>query len=391
MTSSARPQLALAFAAFVFIGLQAGALGVMLPSLQGEYGLTKRTVSFLFVVSIAGYLLAAFGSGPLVEWLGRRRFLSLGGVVLTLGLTTLATVPPWGVALPAAAAIGFGVAVVDAGLNAYVAALPDNTRRLNYLHACYGAGALLGPLLASGILAGGGHWSAVYALLAGLAALVTLGFGTLFPARRHEEAVRVAPLAGWRALAELLALPVAWLAALFLLVYVGIEVSVGDWAYSLLTEARGQPTLLAGWFVSGYWAGLTAGRLALGGLARRLGNARLLQLCLGGVVGGLLLWLVPGPLAAASALVLTGASLGPIFPTVIAIMPVVLPRRLLATAIGVLTSLGATGAALFPWLAGTLAAHFGIAILPLYAGALTVCMLALWLPLQPRVAPANGD
>ena len=47
---------------------------------------------------------------------------------------------------------------------------------------------------------------------------------------------------------------------LFLFAYVGIEVSLGSWAFTFLTEERHEAELISGWTVSGYWLGLTVGR-----------------------------------------------------------------------------------------------------------------------------------
>jgi fucose permease len=84
-------QIGVAFAALMFIGTNDGAVGVLLPSLQDHYILDKRTVSFLFFAGTCGYLMAAFSSGLLVEWLGRRLFLTLGGAALFIGMVTIAS------------------------------------------------------------------------------------------------------------------------------------------------------------------------------------------------------------------------------------------------------------------------------------------------------------
>jgi MFS family permease len=54
-------------------------------------------------------------------------------------------------------------------------------------------------------------------------------------------------------------------------------------------QERGEPILFWGWIVSGYWVGLTLGRLLLGKVAQRIGNRRLIEACLSGVVVGMLL------------------------------------------------------------------------------------------------------
>jgi len=173
------------------------------------------------------------------------------------------------------------------------------------------------------------------------------------------------------------------------LVYVGVEISVGGWAFSFLIEERGQSVLLAGWLVSGYWAGLTVGRLALGGVSRRLGDMLTIQLCLLGTIAGLLLlWLAPRTAAAVIGLALAGFCLGPLFPTAIATISRFVPARLLPTAVGFLVSMAAAGAAIFPWLAGVLANRFGVWVILPYALGLTGIMLGVWLAFARSAARA---
>ncbi len=384
-------QFALACTAFIYIGLRDGTIGVLLPSLQHQYALNKSTVSFLFFASTCGFLVASLMSGPLVERLGRRLFLTIGGVVLVGGLGVIATIPTWPIVLLAMCATGFGAAVMDAGMNAFVASLPDNTARLNYLHACFGGGALLGPLLASGILEISGRWNLVFAVMAAFAVLLVAGFGAIFRVSYAEAAPApvAARIGSANSLVATLTLPIVWLAALFLLVYVGVEISVGGWAFSFLTEDRGQSVLLAGWLVSGYWAGLTVGRLALGGVSRRLGDMLTIQLCLLGTIAGLLLlWLAPGTAAAVIGLALAGFCLGPLFPTAIATISRFVPARLLPTAVGFLVSMAAAGGAFFPWLAGVLANRFGVWVILPYALGLTGIMLGVWLAFGRSAARA---
>jgi fucose permease len=276
-------------------------------------------------------------------------------------------------------------------LNTYVAALPDNSALLNYLHAFYGAGALLGPLLASGILALQMGWNLVYAVMAGVAVLLVAGLLGVFRtelAAAPPEAAEIHPERN--VLSAALSLPLVWIGAIFLFFYVGMEVSIGSWAYSYLTEQRGLAGLLSGWLVSGYWLGLTVGRVVLGRVTQRFGNLLVIQVCLAGTVAGvLLLWLGPGAPSAALGLALAGFSLGPIFPTMIALQSSVIPPRLLGSAIGFMASLGAGGAAFFPWIAGNLAQALGLWVVMPFAISLTAVVLGIWFLFQRRLPRAD--
>ena len=385
-----RLPVALSFASFILIGASDGANGVLIPSLQTQYGIDKGTLSLVFLSGTAGYLSAAFSSGPLVAALGLRRLLLLAGATFALGAGIMSLTPPFLALIPGLLLIGFGAGILDAGLNAYIAGLPRSAPILNFLHAFYGAGALLGPLVATAVLTLGGPWSRVYFLWVLVAIVVLIGCGLVFPGRPPA----IPGESGGGLLAGALRQRVIWLGALFLLIYVGTEVSVGGWSYSLLTETRHAPTVLAGWAVSGYWAGLTVGRIVLGALSNQVGAERLIQGCLGGVAAGvLLLWGSQGMVLNAAGLALIGFSLGPIFPTTIALLSTRVPARLLPSGIGFVASAASMGAALLFWVAGTLADHFGLpAVLPYVLG-LTVLLIAVWLALSatPRPAAAEGN
>lgn len=380
-------QIALSFLAFVLIGANDGTLGVVLPSLRAHYQINNATVSFIFLAASTGYLLASFNNGLLVEKLGNRRFLLLGTVIFVLCAATYSLVPPFPVLLIAALLLGAAVAVLDAGMNSYIASLPNNTTLLNYLHAFYGAGAWLGPVVASGLLALQWGWNTVYMIWGGVALVVLLGFAAIFresPVTQQVEEQREGNI-----LLMTLKLRVVWIAALFLLFYTGAEVSTGSWTYSFLTEAQHNIPLIAGWMVSGFWLGLTLGRIVLGHVAQRVGHVRLIQGSLVGVVIGVLItWLIPTPIADALGLFLIGFSLGPIFPTVIAMMSTLVSARILPGAIGFLVSFANIGAALFSWLAGNLAQQVGLWSLWPLEVTLTVCMVGLWLVLNRQ--PSGG-
>jgi fucose permease len=188
-----------------------------------------------------------------------------------------------------------------------------------------------------------------------------------------------------------LKLAAVWLGALFLFLYVGTEISVGNWSYSFLLEDRHQGTLLAGWVVSGYWFGLTLGRFLINTIAERLhlGIAAMLYACLIGIgISALLVWFIPSLQILGFCLI--GFFMGPIFPSMIAVVPYLVPGRLVPSAIGFLVGTSVVGGALFPWLVGTLAQYIGIwALLPCTI-ALTVIMFSNWWAITRRFATSRS-
>lgn len=380
-----RRRVALAFFAFVLIGATDGATGVLLPSLQAHYGVGKGVVSLIFLALTTGYIVAAFGSGLLVALLGERRFLVLGAIAFAGGAFLVSLRPPFVLVLVTVVALGFGFGIIDAGLNTYITRMPENTTLLNNLHAFFGIGGFLGPIIAAGVLARGLPWNTVYAAWCGCGLLLAIGFGVAFDAGPASSRQPTTKAAGTSLLTDILRLRIVWLAAVFMLFYVGAEVSLGSWSYSFLTEVRHHGSLFSGWSASGYWLGITLGRLTLARLAARFAVAdpALIRYCLVGAGAGVLcIWLVPLPAAAAFGLLLAGFSLGPIYPTTIALLPGLVPARLVPSAVGFLAALGSVGAALFPWLAGNLAHALGLWSLMPYLIALLAVLSATWLALS---------
>ncbi len=381
--SSSTPSLSLAFFGFTLVGIAGGVTSVLLPSLDAFYHVGDATLGLLFLGTSLGYFLAALGSGLLAERLGLRWFLILGAIIVLVGQCGSGLRLPFVLLLCMRTLVGFGIGIIETGFNVFVTAQPRHTVLLNYLHAFYGVGALLSPLIASNMLAFYWPWYSVYLLTGVLSLPLALGVALLLrvPLQLQERAVQKDEPLKENVLRATLRYPVLWLAILFLLVYVGIEVSIGNWSYTFLLGARHQGTLLAGWIVSGFWLGLTLGRFALQAIAERFGMGvkALLYACILAILLGLLLvWLIPLDSITAFGFCLIGLGLAPIYPITVALTPQLVPARLNTSAIGLMVSMSTIGLALFPWMAGVLSQAFGIWTLLPYSLLLTLLLLGIW-------------
>ena len=87
-----------------------------------------------------------------------------------------------------------------------------------------------------------------------------------------------------------------WLSGALFFLYVGSEVMLGTWTFSLLTEARGVAPELAGLFAGSYWFSFTVGRVLAGLVTRKIRIDRLVfgsLMCSGGRRGPLSIDLQP--------------------------------------------------------------------------------------------------
>lgn len=65
---------------------------------------------------------------------------------------------------------------------------------------------------------------------------------------------------------------ITWLCAIFLLGYVGIEVALGGWIVKFMLEVRKGGEFASGMTATGFWMGVTVGRIVLGFVTPRLGE-----------------------------------------------------------------------------------------------------------------------
>jgi len=150
----AKLPVGIAFSAFILIGGNDGALGVLIPSMRLHYSVDKATIGLLFLFQTIGYLIAAFNSGLLVEKLGNRRFLVSGVASFLLGVGALSLMPSFVIVLIMLLPLGFGVASIDAGLNTYIASMPRRECAID-----------------TGLFGGSHHWCAFDLVAAGLCSL----------------------------------------------------------------------------------------------------------------------------------------------------------------------------------------------------------------------------
>src|SRR5689334_6889215 len=147
-----QPTVLLSYAAFILVGMSAGVGGVLLLAQMGDYHVDRTTIGITFFVGSAGFVLGGISAGPLIDRFGYRIALATGGSAFILAGLYLATRPPFVAFLLVQLVLGFASGTLESVLNAYIAAIPDSTTLLNHLHAYFGVGALIGPVLATWIV-----------------------------------------------------------------------------------------------------------------------------------------------------------------------------------------------------------------------------------------------
>lgn len=344
--------MAPAFAGFLALGLPDTTFGVAWPSIRHTFGLPLSALGLLLAVYTAAYLVAGATTGTLLRRFGTGRLLAGAALLGAAGLSVAAVAPWWVALLAGVVPIGFCGGLLDAALNAHVA-LTENSRVLGLLHGAYGVGATVGPLIFTAVLALGGSWRWGYAV----AVLVDLVLAGWFWRLRTEWDDRIeAPDDEAEGAAERRARDaVVAVSLLLFFVYVGVEATAGQWAYTVLTEGRGMGPAAAGLWVAAYWGALTAGRIAVGLGAVRLDDVRLLAAsCTLTLVGVTLFWWNPTLVVGALGLPIAALGMAAIFPTLIGLTPSRVGADRAAHVIGLEVAAAALAGGLLPGLTGVL-------------------------------------
>lgn len=367
----------LSFYAFVAIAIAESGLGVLLPSILETYNLSTATVTALFFSQISGYFVAALTSSLLSHWIGLSRMILLAATSVMTALCVYALTPYWLIMVMTGTLLGLGIGLIDAGINTFITHTQDNPTRIGLLHAFYGIGALSGPAIATTLLTLGVSWRSAYWVFASAMGLLVIGM--VWVVCQPYPLMDLSPSSTGQSAGTNLRLalknPVVLIAGLLLLVYVGTEVTLGSWAYTVQTIGRGTSVAAAGYSITAYWFGLTLGRLMMGQLMKRLGATRLINSSLVLLTISLCIWwLLPQQIWS---LPLAGFALASIFPTTIWLMPRRVPTALVPAAIGFLSSAGSVGAVSIPtamgWAADTLSlGSIPVLMLPLALGMLVL-------------------
>ncbi|MBV8456328.1 MAG: MFS transporter [Acetobacteraceae bacterium] len=338
------------------IGLPEGSLGVAWPALRISLGLPEAAFGLILICMATGTFCAGLVVGRLLETRGPRRVLTGAAILAACALCVIAVSPVTLVLCVGALLLGLGLGTIDAGVNA-AAALSFEARRINWMHGCYGLGAMAGPVAMTGIIVQAGlTWRVGYLCLA-----VVLACASMLLVQCRATAIAANHAAGrlggaWNAARH----PLVHLQIVLFFVYTGVEVMLGQWSYSILTAARGVPDGVAGLCAGAYWGGIAVGRFVLGTAADRLGADRLLRYStIAIVVGTFAFALAPG-LWGALGLVITGLALAPVFPTLMARAPERLGPSVALHAIGFKVSAAMVGGAAFPAIGGLLADAAGL-------------------------------
>lgn len=399
--------LIIIYLAYISLGLPDGLMGVAWPEIREQFSLPLAGAGFLSVLGTIGATISSFSSGHILKRIGTGKMV-LFSCALT-GIAIFGFSVSWCFPMLVLFSLphGLGAGGVDSSLNHFVSK-NLTSRHMNWLHACWGIGAFIGPLVMTYAIIWTNRWNIGFLVVA----LIQLSLAVLFlitlPEWRKAERKKIVSESTMSA-ASLLSdaetdpsvptgptvkksFPLRFLAGfleifrrkglfasmLTFFFYVGAEAMIGFWSPTYLRFARGVSLENAGIWVSVYYGCITVGRLLFGFFVEKIGTRIAIRSGIGLSLLGFVLLMLPVPTTVLCpiGLGLIGLGFAPIFPCVMQDTPLRF-GSFSATAIGYQLGMANIGYTLLPIAVAAIADVTTLQLIPLGA-LLFLCVFAFF-------------
>lgn len=332
------------------LGIITAALGPSLPDLTANTGSSLATIGAVFSALFLGGLFTQLLGGPINDRYGQRPLLFGGIILMALGTCGIATSHALPLALASGVVAGLGRGAISISAHLLIAEVfaARSAMALNLLNVFFGVGAVAGPAIAGLSIRFWGTalltlWIGAAVLLVQAPIILRMPSPPRLPHKQEPGAREVTPLR----------VPLLWLFCALLLLYVGCETGVGGWLTTYVERTTAIDTAAATLIAGCFWLAITGGRVIGAFIGSRLPAPTLLlwSLC-GGLFGTVMLVFSAGNVVLTTvAVIITGVSFGPIYPTSLSVVAATF-RRTPGTAVSVASAMGSIGGITLPWLQG---------------------------------------
>jgi fucose permease len=338
-----------AFFAFFLFGFVDNLKGPTLPALLENLQFSYAQGGTIVFGAYIGFLIATLLTGPLADIAGNKAVILICCTCWMIGIGGYSYFSLFGLLAVMMFVLGFGLGAVEVGANLVIVDLyhEQKGKYLNLLAFFHGAGSMLAPLYAGKLLATGISWRQVYQYSLLLVIALFIYFIVLkYPHCSSGERSSF----DMKALGKSAFTPEMILYYLAIALYVGAEIGIGSWLVDFLQKAKSQSVMRSSFYLSLFFAAITAGRFVGSFLVERVGYVKIMlyaSLASAACIGlGIF-----GPASLALFLPATGLFFSVLFPTIVAAVSD-LHKENVGTIFGLLFAFAGLGGAFGPWMIG---------------------------------------
>lgn len=316
--------LVVIYIVFISLGLPDSLFGAAWPVVHKDFAIDESFASLYGIITgvcvggvsfIAGKVIRKFGT-PLVTFVST--------LLTVLGLLIMSFSPNIVVMMLGAVVLGYGAGVIDTALNNFVS-LHYKAQHMNWLHAFWGIGVTISPLILSLFLSGEtGSWRNGYRVIAliqfSIAIIIALSLKKWRTVKENNNAQEESN-ENKKGFIEILRIKGVLTSLLSQGLYCSMEFLLGTWGASFLVHIHTlQPDEAAKW-ISLYFCGITVGRIISGFISMKASDNTMIRLGIATSFVGIIILALPLGKISLLGLLLIGIGFGPIFPSILHSVP----------------------------------------------------------------------
>ncbi len=394
--------LALIYLIFISLGLPDSLFGASWPVMHVDFNVNESFASIYMIITAVGSGGVSFIAGPLIRKFGTGKVTVVSILLTAVGMLVIGFSVHIAMAIFGSILMGLGAGAIDTGLNNYVST-HYKARHMNWLHAFWGVGVTLSPIIMGAFLDKGNNWRGGYRCVSYIQfAIFACSLLSLPLFKKYEKSALLdtfktdendenkenengateadengegAPKKKKIAITEIVKIKGVTWAVLSLGLYVSMEFLIGTWGASYAVNTKGVSPADAARWVSLYFGGIMTGRIISGFISYKFADKVLIRLGIAVMTIGMIVFALPIGKYALLGLLLIGTGFGPVFPSTIHAVPERFGTKYSAD----ITGIQMGGAYAIGWAVqltfGFVAEKVGFTFVPYLLLAFTACLL----------------
>lgn len=414
--------LIIIYLAYVSLGLPDGLMGIAWPEIRTQFDLPMTAAGFMSIIGTICATVSSFSSGHILKRIGTGRMILFSSMLTGFAIFGFSISAVFPMMVLFSIPHGLGAGGVDSSLNHFVSK-NLTSRHMNWLHAFWGIGASIGPVIMTYAILWTNRWNNGFLIVA----IIQLSLAALFfvtlpewkkiegrDARRSSEPNDQTPVgesdaatapteksghspAGsetpktrqsffrrlWNGFLLIFKQHGLFMAMLTFFFYVGAEAVLGFWSATYLRFSRGVSLESAGLWVAIYYGCITGGRILFGFFVEKIGTGVAVKSGIGVSILGFILLLLPlqSTVLCPIGLGLIGLGFAPMFPCVMQDTPLRF-GSMSATAIGYQLGMANIGYTMLPLLVAAISERVSLTLIPLGALLFLICFTVCFLTID---------
>lgn len=249
------------------------AISPMLQQFQMEYNLTTIQQGMLIMFQFLGYTVFTLAGGVGTVYYSKKTVLGLSLGLIAVALLVLTVAKSFPMLLLGLFFIGGGTGIVDSQVVSMMADTSEinKTFYINFIHAFYGVGALIFPVVIATILQTEYSWKLLYRISAVVCAIVLFFFiRTSYQETKERIDFSLKEVKQLGSNKAFLAI------CLCMFCYAGAEAGVWGWITTYTEKVIGFSSMASSICLGVFWGMIIIGRFIVGGVSKSISTDKIL-------------------------------------------------------------------------------------------------------------------